>query len=111
MPEFSEHDVEKLSAQPIVQDSTYIDPSTDTTPGGPALGAVVVIEGVPSTGQVPMFNGEKFTPQDGGVGSMVPTYIGPSETFTVPADRQAFFAVAIENDGALVVDGALIEVD
>lgn len=43
-------------------------------------------------------------------GSFVPTYIGPAETFTVPADRQALWAVPIDCDGTLDVVGTLVEV-
>lgn len=50
----------------------------------------------------------EFTESQGG---FVPTYIGPTETFTVPENKQALYAVPIENDGVIVVDGALVEVD
>jgi hypothetical protein len=43
--------------------------------------------------------------------SMVPTYIGPTETFTVPADRQALYAMTIDNEGILDLEGVLIGVD
>lgn len=50
---------------------------------------------------------------DGAPGSdgMVPTYIGPTETFTVPANKQALYALPIVNDGSLVVTGDLVMVD
>lgn len=44
-------------------------------------------------------------------GAMVPTYIDPAETFTVPANRQALFTVPIDNEGILDVDGVLEEVN
>lgn len=44
-------------------------------------------------------------------GGMVPTYIAPTEVFTVPVNRQALFAMLIENDGTLIVDGYLVEVN
>jgi hypothetical protein len=44
-------------------------------------------------------------------GGFVPTYIGPAETFRVPADRQALYAAPIDNEGILDVVGLLIEVD
>lgn len=44
-------------------------------------------------------------------GTSVPFYIAVGETFTVPEYRQALFAVPIEVDGTLVIDGYLIEVD
>lgn len=44
-------------------------------------------------------------------GTFVPTYLSSSETFTVPAFRQAVFATNIDNEGFIVLDGFLIEVD
>ena len=44
-------------------------------------------------------------------GAMVPTYLGPTETFTVPENRQALFAQLIDNEGTLILDGTLIGVD
>jgi hypothetical protein len=44
-------------------------------------------------------------------GGMVPTYIAPTETFTVPEFRQALFAQMIDNEGTMLIDGALIGVD
>lgn len=44
-------------------------------------------------------------------GGFTPTYIGPAETFTVPANRQALYAMPIDNEGILDVVGFLIEVD
>lgn len=46
-----------------------------------------------------------------GVNGMVPYFIGPGETFTVPIYKQALFSMNIDNTGDLVVDGFLIEVD
>lgn len=43
--------------------------------------------------------------------SFVPTYIPSGEMFTVPADRQALFAMTIDVAGTLDVSGYLIEVD
>jgi hypothetical protein len=42
---------------------------------------------------------------------MVPYYIAAGDTFTVPEFKQAPFAITIEVDGTLVVDGVLVEVD
>lgn len=47
----------------------------------------------------------------GPTNAMVPTFIASSETFTVPADRQALFAMPIDNEGVLDVEGFLVEVD
>ena len=44
-------------------------------------------------------------------GIFVPYHIFPTETFTVPLYKQALFAMNIVNDGILIVDGFLIEVD
>lgn len=46
-----------------------------------------------------------------GGGGFVPTYIAPTETFIVPANRQALYALPIDNEGIMVIDGFLIEVD
>jgi hypothetical protein len=52
-----------------------------------------------------------ITPSVIAAGGMVPTYIGPTETFTVPANRQALFATTIDNEGILDLEGVLIGVD
>jgi len=41
---------------------------------------------------------------------LVPYYIGPTETFTVPANEQMLFATFIDSDGWIDVQGLLIEV-
>jgi hypothetical protein len=46
-----------------------------------------------------------------GANGMVPYSIALGETFTVPINKQALFAMNIDNSGILVVDGFLIEVD
>jgi hypothetical protein len=43
-------------------------------------------------------------------GGMAPTYIAPTETFTVPQYRQALFRLPIVIDGTLVVTGDLVGV-
>jgi hypothetical protein len=45
------------------------------------------------------------------VGGMVPTLIESTETFVIPAKRQALVAMAIDIEGELVIDGYLIEVN
>jgi hypothetical protein len=47
----------------------------------------------------------------GADGPMVPYYIAPGETFTVPVFKQATYAMTIDNEGTLVLDGYLILVD
>ncbi len=46
-----------------------------------------------------------------GENGMVPYFIAASETFTVPEFKQALFAMNIDNEGILIIDGFLIEVD
>jgi hypothetical protein len=46
-----------------------------------------------------------------GANGMVPYYIASTETFTVPIYKQALFSMNIDNEGILVLDGFLIEVD
>ena len=45
-------------------------------------------------------------------GGMTPTYIGPAEVFTIPDNRQAFYAMAIDNEGLIDIgdNSFLIEV-
>jgi hypothetical protein len=43
--------------------------------------------------------------------AMVPYFIAAGDTFTVPEFKQAPFAITIDNEGTLVVDGILVEVD
>jgi len=54
--------------------------------------------------------GPPGTPGEDGANGMVPYYIAPSETFIVPLYKQALFAMNIDNEGILEVDGFLIEV-
>lgn len=44
-------------------------------------------------------------------GGMVPFFIADGDTFMVPEFKQAPFAMNIDNEGILIVDGFLIEVD
>lgn len=46
-----------------------------------------------------------------GANGMVPYFIASGETFTVPEFKQALFAMNIDNEGILDVEGFLIEVD
>jgi hypothetical protein len=43
--------------------------------------------------------------------SLVPYFVPPAETFEVPLYSQALFALPIDVEGSLVVDGFLVEVD
>lgn len=47
----------------------------------------------------------------GSSGGMVPTFIAAGETFNVPQYRQALFAMTIDNEGIIDLDGFLIQVD
>lgn len=47
----------------------------------------------------------------GSFGPYVPTFIASGDTFTVPAFQQALWAFTIDNEGTIVVDGELVEVD
>lgn len=42
--------------------------------------------------------------------ALPPTFIAAGESYTVPEYRQALFALPIDVEGSLVVDGALVEV-
>lgn len=102
-------------------------PPSGGSPGGSAGGdlggsypgpIVVGIGGIPITdspsdGEVPTFDagaGEIHWELPGS-GVMVPYYIAPAETFTVPANKQALFTIPITVDGVLDVIGYLVEVD
>ena len=51
------------------------------------------------------------TGSGGTLSAFVPTYISPGETFTVPVNRQAAYALPIINDGVMIIDGNLVMVD
>ncbi len=46
-----------------------------------------------------------------GSGEFVPYFIALGEVFTVPEFKQALFSMNIDNEGIIVIDGFLIEVD
>jgi hypothetical protein len=46
-----------------------------------------------------------------GANGMVPYFIASSEIFIIPLFKQALFAINIDNEGILEIDGFLIEVD
>jgi hypothetical protein len=79
--------------QPSVEDLTDVDVSSVSD------GDVLVWDAGSSTwvaGSIP--------------GGMVPYYIAPTETFTVPLYKQALYSMDIDNTGTLDVVGFLLEV-
>lgn len=44
-------------------------------------------------------------------GGFVPYFIPAGEEFTVPANKQALWAVPLDIEGSIVIDGVLVEVD
>jgi hypothetical protein len=60
-----------------------------------------------------LFGGAGAAAAAAAAGSMVPYYLGPGETFTVPVNKQALFADTIEVDAGAVmeIEGELLEVD
>jgi hypothetical protein len=86
-----------------------VEPATES----PASGRLAAVVGTPGVGDVPTWDGSQYIPSAGasGPGSMVPTYIAPGETFTVLTNHQALFTMEINNEGTLIVDGFLVEVD
>jgi hypothetical protein len=108
---YLEYDIEKVSTPPLVHDTTHPDESDDSHG---AAGALVALDGPPSNGGVPTFDsgtGKHSSQVPGALGGMVPTYLPPGDTFTVPANRQALFTSNIDNEGILDLIGLLIEVD
>jgi hypothetical protein len=70
------------------------------------------IPGPPTLDSNEGFNDEIMIPGPMGLeGPMVPYYIGLNETFHVPEFKQALFGMVITNDGTIIIDGFLIEVD
>jgi hypothetical protein len=55
MSEFIEHDVQKVSAPPLVFDPAWVDPATDTSPG-PATAWMMAVVGTPNDGDVAVFD-------------------------------------------------------
>lgn len=46
-----------------------------------------------------------------GTGGLVPVFLASGDTFVVPANRQQTFAMTIDNEGTLEIDGYLVMVD
>lgn len=66
-------------------------------------GDMVAVGGTKTEGHAPVIQGDGTVAwaEVAGGGGMTPTYIGPTETFTVPDNRQALFAMTIDNEGAI----------
>ena len=54
MPEYIEHDVQKVSRPPLVFDPAWVDPATDTAPGGSGAWMMAVV-GTPNDGDVAVY--------------------------------------------------------
>lgn len=80
-----------------------LDDLTDVDLTGVADGDTIVFDSGSGT----------WLPGSGGTstGGMVPYYIAPGDTFTVPPYKQGLFKTTIEVDGFLVVLGQLLGVD
>lgn len=68
-----------------------------------ANGDYLPVTGTKTEGHAPVIQGDGTVAwaEVASSGGFTPTYIGPTETFTVPANRQAFFAMTIDNEGLI----------
>ena len=90
-----------VSVPPPAPGSIDLDDLGDVDTSGVADGDTLVYDAGTSTWLV-------GAPASGG---MVPYYIAPGDTFTVPLYKQALFTELIDNAGTLDVVGLLLEVD
>lgn len=51
-----EHGIDKVERQPLVQDPSFIAPSTDDSAGPPAQAALIAVYGTPNDGDQPFYN-------------------------------------------------------
>jgi hypothetical protein len=72
---------------------------------GPQIGA----EAFGSQGQTLLIGTGNAS--DASSDAFVPVFLAAGETFTVPENKQALFAMPIDNEGTLIVDGYLVWVD
>jgi len=91
--------------------------------GGGTINVVNVVNNIAQTLQVLSFlaedglDGLDCIPgpvSSGGVASadaFVPYFIATGNTFTIPVNKQGLFSMNIDNEGMLILDGFLIEVD
>lgn len=94
MSEYIEHDVQKVSRPPLVFDPAWVDPATDTAPGGSGAWMMAVV-GTPSDGDVAVF--------DAGLGYCVwqpgPTTAGTPVTVS---DGMGGFEIVFDSGGNVV---------
>jgi hypothetical protein len=76
-----------------------------------ANGNYTAIGGTKAEGKAPVIQADGTVAWGQTTGAFVPTFIADDETFTVPANRQALFAIDIDNEGTLEINGFLIQVD
>jgi len=67
--------------------------------------------GLPGDDGIPGDDAPVIVGPRGPEGPMVPYFIASTETFSIPEFKQALFAMNIDNEGMLEIDGFLIEVD
>lgn len=77
--------------------------------GGDASFVLGIPQGIATLGADGLLEAAQRPPGSGG-DSFVPTHIAAGETFTVPVNKQALYALPIVVDGTLVIDGTLVEV-
>jgi hypothetical protein len=99
----------------VVALSAAISSSSSSGGGGSTTSITDIIQqifgGDGDSGGGDVIPGPAGAPGIDGANGMVPYSIALGETFTVPVNKQALFAMNIDNSGTLVVDGFLIEVD
>jgi hypothetical protein len=81
----------------VFRNSDLVGSQAGATSGDMAAQTVMMVMGTASS--------------DSESGGFVPVFIPSGETFTVPEDKQALFAMTIDNEGTLVVDGYLVQVN
>lgn len=69
------------------------------------------VSGAKTEGKAPVIQADGTVAWAQTTGAFVPTFIADDDTFTVPTNRQALFAIDIDNEGTLEINGFLIQVD
>lgn len=93
-----EHGIDKVERQPVVQSAAFIDPASDTSPGGPAEGFVMAVfcDAPPSDGDGAVFvaanNRFELRPSSGGT----------TGTPVTVSDGMGDFAILFTEDGEVV---------